>query len=40
VSLFLQALLDEAGDLPVVLHDENLHERNLSERREPACNEP
>ena len=26
VALFLQPLLDEPGDLPVVLHDENLHE--------------
>ena len=25
VALFLQALLDEPGDLPVVLHDENFH---------------
>ena len=25
VPLFLQPLLDESGDLPVVLHDENLH---------------
>ena len=25
VALFLQALLDESGDLPVVLYDENLH---------------
>ena len=24
-ALFLQALLDESGDLPVVLHDENFH---------------
>jgi D-alanyl-D-alanine carboxypeptidase/D-alanyl-D-alanine-endopeptidase (penicillin-binding protein 4) len=27
VALFLQALLDEPGDLPVVLHDENFHGR-------------
>ena len=26
VPLFLQPLLDESGDLPVVLHDENLHD--------------
>jgi len=25
VPLFLEALLDEPGDLPVVLHDENFH---------------
>ena len=25
VALFLQPLLDESGDLPVVFHDENLH---------------
>ena len=32
VALLLQSLLDESGDLPVVLHDENLHGRQSRER--------
>ena len=33
VALFLQALLDEPGDLPVVLHDENFHGLESMRRR-------
>ena len=36
VALFLQALLDEARDLPVVFHHENFHGSNLRAGAEPA----
>ena len=33
LALFLQALFDESGDLPVVLHDENFHGVQTMRRR-------
>ena len=40
VALFLQALLDEPGDLPVVFHHENLHASQSRERQVKALRKP